>query len=61
VAATANWLNGSPAIRLDIDGHVDSALSFTVEVGRITRIYVVRNPHKLARLHAIVALARTWP
>jgi hypothetical protein len=32
VAATANWLNGSPAIRLDIDGHVDSALSFTVEV-----------------------------
>ena len=57
--AKDTWLNGSPAIQLDIDGHVDSAVSLTVEDGRITCIYAVRNPHKLARLHAVAALTRT--
>src|SRR5829696_6453581 len=51
--AKAVWLNGSPAIRLDIGGQLDTAVSLTVEDGRITRIYAIRNPHKLARLHGV--------
>ena len=57
--ATAVWLNGSPAIRLDIGGQVDTAVSLAVENGRITRIYAIRNPHKLAHLHGAAALTRT--
>ncbi|HET6952491.1 MAG TPA: RNA polymerase sigma-70 factor [Acidimicrobiales bacterium] len=59
VEAQAVWLNGSPAIRLDIGGQVDTAVSLAVENGRITRIYAIRNPHKLARLHGAAALTRT--
>jgi RNA polymerase sigma-70 factor (ECF subfamily) len=57
--AKAVWLNGSPAIRLDIGGQVDTAVSLAVEDGRITHIYAIRNPHKLARLHGAAALTRT--
>ncbi|HMG42089.1 MAG TPA: RNA polymerase sigma-70 factor [Acidimicrobiales bacterium] len=57
--ATAVWLNGSPAIRIDIGGQLDTAVSLAVENGRITRIYAVRNPHKLARLDGVAALTRT--
>ncbi|MDQ4096821.1 MAG: RNA polymerase sigma-70 factor [Actinomycetota bacterium] len=57
--ATAVWLNGSPAVRLDIGGELDTAVSLAVENGRITRIYAIRNPHKLARLHGVAALTRT--
>ncbi len=57
--ATATWLNGSPAIRLDIGGAVDTAVSLTVEDGRITRIYAVRNPHKLAGLAGVTTLTRS--
>jgi RNA polymerase sigma-70 factor (ECF subfamily) len=53
------WLNGSPAARIDIGGELDTAVSLAVENGRIARIYAVRNPHKLAGLHGIAALART--
>ena len=57
--AKAVWLNGSPAIRIDIGGEVDTAVSLAVENGRITRIYAIRNPHKLARLDGVAALTRT--
>ena len=57
--AKAVWLNGSPAIRLDIGGEVDTVVSFAVENGRITRIYVIRNPHKLARLDRSPTLTRS--
>jgi ketosteroid isomerase-like protein len=53
------WLNGSPAFRIDVDGEVVSAVSLVVEEGRITRIYAVFNPHKLARLDRVAALTRT--
>jgi RNA polymerase sigma-70 factor (ECF subfamily) len=57
--ATAVWLNGSPAIRLDVGGELDTAVSLAVESGRITRIYAIRNPHKLARLDGVAALTRS--
>jgi RNA polymerase sigma-70 factor (TIGR02957 family) len=52
------WLNGAPAMRIDIDGQLDTVVSLAVEDGRITRIYAVRNPQKLARLGAPADLAR---
>jgi RNA polymerase sigma-70 factor (TIGR02957 family) len=55
----AVWLNGSPAARIDVGGDLDTAVSLAVGNGRITRIYAVRNPHKLARLDGVAALTRT--
>jgi RNA polymerase sigma-70 factor, ECF subfamily len=56
--ARTTWLNGSPAVRLDRGGEVDTALSLSIEDGRITRMYAMRNPHKLAGLNAIATLTR---
>ena len=52
-------INGLPGARLDIpfDGST-TALSFVVEDGRITRIYAMRNPHKLQRLGEETSLQR---
>ena len=57
--ASAVWLNGAAAVRIDIDGALDTAVGFTVEDGRITRIFAVRNPHKLAGLAGATTLARS--
>ncbi|ANP53443.1 RNA polymerase sigma-70 factor (ECF subfamily) [Streptomyces griseochromogenes] len=54
---TAVWLNGAPAGRVQFDGE-PAAVSLVVENGRITRIYVVRNPRKLTRLDDLTELAR---
>ncbi|GHI09462.1 RNA polymerase subunit sigma-24 [Streptomyces cellostaticus] len=55
--ARAVWLNGAPAGRIEFDGE-PAAVSLVVENGRVTRIYVVRNPHKLSRLDELAELAR---
>jgi RNA polymerase sigma-70 factor (ECF subfamily) len=47
------------AARIDIGGELDTAVSLSFENGRITRIYAIRNPHKLARLDGVAALTRT--
>jgi RNA polymerase sigma-70 factor (ECF subfamily) len=57
--AAAVWLNGSPAIRIDAGTAFNAAVSVAVEDGRITRIYVVANPQKLARLDGITPLTRS--
>ncbi|MFH8467369.1 RNA polymerase sigma-70 factor [Streptomyces sp. NPDC017991] len=57
VETTAVWLNGAPAVRIEIGGE-SAAVSLVVEDGRITRVYVVRNPHKLTRLDEPAELAR---
>jgi RNA polymerase sigma-70 factor (TIGR02957 family) len=54
----AIWLNGSPGVRINIGGEV-AAVSLSVENGRITRIYVIANPQKLARLEGVAALTRS--
>jgi RNA polymerase sigma-70 factor (TIGR02957 family) len=59
VEVAAVWLNGSPACRLDAASGLNAAVSVAVEDGRITRIYVIANPHKLARLDGVVALTRS--
>jgi RNA polymerase sigma-70 factor (ECF subfamily) len=52
------WLNGAPAGRIDLAGELDTAVSLVVADGRITRIYAIRNPHKLARLDEEATLSR---
>lgn len=51
------WLNGAPAGLVEIDGEL-AALSLVVENGRVTRIYLMRNPQKLTRLEQPADLAR---
>jgi RNA polymerase sigma-70 factor (ECF subfamily) len=52
------WLNGAPSARIEVDGVLAAAISLTVENGRITRIYAISNPHKLARLDTEAAITR---
>jgi hypothetical protein len=52
------WLNGGPAVRLDLDGELNAVASLVIEDGRITRIYAVQNPQKLARLGKEASLSR---
>lgn len=58
LVAAPVWLNGAPGARIDRDGELAAAISLTMEHGRITRIYAIVNPQKLARLDAEAALAR---
>lgn len=51
-------LNGAPALRVELDGRPDTVASIDVDGGRITRIFVVRNPEKLARVDDAVELSR---
>ncbi len=44
------WFNGAPGILLFEEGVLSSAFQLRVEAGRITTIFVQRNPDKLARL-----------
>ena len=52
------WLNGAVAARIDPGGEFDTAITFVVEDGRITRMYAMRNPHKLGRLDEVAELRR---
>ena len=52
------FLNGAPAARIDLEGELNTVASLQVEDGRITRIYAVRNPHKLGRLDEEAQLSR---
>ncbi|MFC7496741.1 MULTISPECIES: RNA polymerase sigma-70 factor [unclassified Nocardioides] len=57
-AADVVVVNGAPALRVVIDGEIDTIASMVVEDGLVTGLYVVRNPEKLARLDAVTALTR---
>ena len=58
VEVTTLLLNGAVAARIDPAGEFDTAITFVVEDGRITRIYAMRNPHKLGRLDEVAELRR---
>ena len=53
----AVWLNGSPAVRIAAADD-PSAMSLLVEDGRVTRVYLFRNPQKLTRLDQPAKLTR---
>jgi RNA polymerase sigma-70 factor (ECF subfamily) len=54
----AVWLNGAPAGWITIDGDAGTAVSLETESGRITRVYLMRNPQKLMRLNEPAELVR---
>ena len=51
-------VNGGVAVRIDPGGELETAITFVVEEGRITRMYAMRNPHKLGRLDDVADLRR---
>ncbi|MGH6655572.1 MAG: RNA polymerase sigma factor SigJ [Actinocrinis sp.] len=51
------WLNGAPAIRIEVAGE-PAAASLVVQDGLVTQVYLVRNPRKLTRLDEPVDLVR---
>ena len=51
-------VNGAPALRVVVDGEVDTVGTMLVEDGLVTGIYLVRNPEKLRRLDAVTRLTR---
>ena len=58
VSVSTVLINGAAAIRIDPAGEFDTAISFELDGGRITRIYAIRNPHKLGRLEQVAELRR---
>jgi RNA polymerase sigma-70 factor (TIGR02957 family) len=58
VEITTPLVNGTVAARIDAGGEFDTAITFVVEDGRISRLYAMRNPQKLGRLDAVAELRR---
>ncbi|WP_421743050.1 RNA polymerase sigma-70 factor [Cellulomonas sp.] len=56
--AAATWVNGQPAIRMELDGQLLGVASITVADGRVTQVYSIANPDKLTRLDHEAALSR---
>ncbi|MFI7104228.1 RNA polymerase sigma-70 factor [Streptomyces sp. NPDC050161] len=50
--------NGMPAVRLVIDGALDSLVAFEIHDGRITGLYGIRNPDKLHSAETVLPLDR---
>lgn len=48
--ASATQVNGQPAIRMELDGHLVAIASVTVANGQVMQIYLTANPDKLGRL-----------
>lgn len=58
LTADPTVINGSPALLLRVDGELDGVLALRVAGARITGLYYVRNPEKLARVTTETSLTR---
>ncbi|RBY85274.1 RNA polymerase sigma-70 factor [Blastococcus sp. TF02A-26] len=58
VPITTPLVNGAVAVRIDAGGEFDTAVTFVVADGLISRMYAMRNPHKLGRLDVVADLRR---
>jgi RNA polymerase sigma-70 factor (ECF subfamily) len=58
VEMTTPLINGAVGARIDPGGEFETAITFVVADGRITRMFVTRNPHKLGRLDTVAQLGR---
>jgi RNA polymerase sigma-70 factor (ECF subfamily) len=52
-------MNGAPALHIELNGKLDTAIGLAVENGQVTRIFAIRNPEKLARMGETLRLSRT--
>ncbi|HYF45996.1 MAG TPA: RNA polymerase sigma-70 factor [Acidimicrobiales bacterium] len=59
IEASPAWINGGPGARIDVAGELDTAIGVAVADGRITGLYAIRNPNKLAGLDDVAALTRS--
>jgi RNA polymerase sigma-70 factor (ECF subfamily) len=48
--AGPTYLNGAPAVLVRFEGEVVVAIQLRIDAGRVSELYLVRNPDKLARL-----------
>ncbi|MEU1982924.1 RNA polymerase sigma-70 factor [Nocardia sp. NPDC019395] len=51
-------INGSPALIIRSAGLVDDVVAMRIDNGRVTGLYIVRNPHKLERMQKEITLSR---
>ncbi len=58
MAITRPLVNGAPAARIDAAGEQDTVITFVTENDRITHLYAIRNPRKLARMTTEAELRR---
>ena len=49
VTFTERTVNGQPGLIAELDGAVATVFAFDIAVGKITRIWIIRNPGKLTR------------
>lgn len=59
IEATPQWINGSIGAVIHHGGELVGAVSFCVTDGRISRVYAISNPHKLAGLDTTAHLTRS--
>lgn len=52
-------VNGQQGLEVTIDNHLDTAVGLNVNNGKISHIYVMRNPEKLSMLSLATRLSRT--
>jgi len=57
-SATPTLVNGSTGLRLLLGDELDTIATMRVDDGRVTGLYLVRNPDKLGRVGEAVPLAR---
>ena len=57
-SASATVVNGSPGLRLLLGAELDTIATMRVDDGKVTGLYLVRNPDKLGRMAEEVGLAR---
>jgi RNA polymerase sigma-70 factor (ECF subfamily) len=57
VVATAAWVNGQPALRLELDGRLVGVASLTIAGGRVAMVHSIANPDKLGNLDAEAELS----
>jgi hypothetical protein len=58
IGSTGSPVKLLPWVMRTLGDEIDPAVSLVVADGRITRIYAIRNPHKLARLDEEATLSR---
>ena len=58
IRAEPVWVNGHLGLRLISDDVLDTIATMRIDGDRVTGLYFVRNPHKLARVDQEVPLAR---
>ena len=57
-SASTIWVNGQPALRMEVDGRLVGISTVTVQDGRVTQVYSIANTDKLGRLDEETTISR---